>query len=278
MNAGTAAVVEPVPSAGNGYKSKSVKAAIAPAPAAAAPQPIVSSQPPVPHFEPAPFVAPVPVANPDLTYVKFTQLGGEWHNPPQDWLLQPNALNITTEPRTDIWQRTYFGFRMDNAPCYFWQQSEAFTMTIRCTFDYREMFDQCGIILYLDGNNWFKAGVEVASPSFSRIFSAATNFGHTDYASIDVNLTSSMYFRLSRRGADFLVEYSTDGEVFNQLRIFHMHLLGITTAELALKDVVDGNNAPIPLGVFASSPLDSSFKCSFTELQIEPSMWSASPF
>ena len=40
-----------------------------------------------------------------------------------EWIRKPNVCNITedkvtitTEPFTDLWQRTYYHFRNDNAP------------------------------------------------------------------------------------------------------------------------------------------------------------------
>ena len=39
-----------------------------------------------------------------------------WVREPRAWELVDDALAITTEPGTDLWQRTYYHFRNDNAP------------------------------------------------------------------------------------------------------------------------------------------------------------------
>lgn len=39
-----------------------------------------------------------------------------WTRPPKSFALTPDTVTITTEPGTDLWQRTYYGFRNDNAP------------------------------------------------------------------------------------------------------------------------------------------------------------------
>lgn len=39
-----------------------------------------------------------------------------WLNPPQQFEVTNERLIIRTEPKTDFWQRTYYGFQNDNAP------------------------------------------------------------------------------------------------------------------------------------------------------------------
>ncbi|MEG0354210.1 MAG: DUF1349 domain-containing protein, partial [Lachnospiraceae bacterium] len=39
-----------------------------------------------------------------------------WLNKPRDFSIQSNKIEIETEPETDYWQRTYYGFQNDNAP------------------------------------------------------------------------------------------------------------------------------------------------------------------
>jgi len=39
-----------------------------------------------------------------------------WIFEPKKYELKNNVITLTTEPNTDFWQRTYYGFRNDNAP------------------------------------------------------------------------------------------------------------------------------------------------------------------
>lgn len=39
-----------------------------------------------------------------------------WTRAPKDCSIKEKEIRITTEPCTDLWQRTYYGFRNDNAP------------------------------------------------------------------------------------------------------------------------------------------------------------------
>jgi regulation of enolase protein 1 (concanavalin A-like superfamily) len=82
-----------------------------------------------------------------------------------------------------------------------------------------------------------------------------------------------MWYRLSRRGPDFLIESCPDGQSFEQMRIFHLHCLGETSAEMG------EHNPPLPakqainFGLYACSPLDSSFKARFSNLKLEDCLW-----
>ena len=39
-----------------------------------------------------------------------------WVNQPSEFKISENEIVIHTEPGTDFWQRTYYGFQNDNAP------------------------------------------------------------------------------------------------------------------------------------------------------------------
>ena len=40
----------------------------------------------------------------------------KWTREPVNYSILPGRIEITTEPHTDLWQRTYYHFRNDNAP------------------------------------------------------------------------------------------------------------------------------------------------------------------
>lgn len=198
------------------------------------------------------------------------------------WIHQPKTVDITersveivTEPGTDFWQRSFYGFRNDNAPALLLASQENFTFTVRASFIYQNRFDQCGVIIYLDSENWFKASIEYEDEQLSRLGSVVTNLGHSDWATTDIATTMTMWYRLSRRGPDFLIESSPDGTGFAQMRIFHLHQLGETTAEMGKMNPPAPPAHPIRFGLYACSPLDSSFTAVFTDFSLQPCQWLA---
>ena len=48
--------------------------------------------------------------------MKMTFKNMKWTRIPADFTIKPERIEIVTEPHTDLWQRTYYHFRNDNAP------------------------------------------------------------------------------------------------------------------------------------------------------------------
>lgn len=200
---------------------------------------------------------------------------GKWMNRPAIAKVTATTLDITTEPSTDLWQRSYYGFRHDNAPALLLESRYNITFSTRAAFNFKGRYDQCGILLYLDSNNWFKSSIEYEDCSFSQLGSVVTNNGYSDWATTDMGSTTTMWYRLSRRGPDFLAETSLDGQNFTQLRIFHMHSLGETTVEMGKTDSPLPPELAVSFGPYACSSLDSSFEARFDSIKPENCLWKA---
>jgi regulation of enolase protein 1 (concanavalin A-like superfamily) len=199
----------------------------------------------------------------------------KWLNPPRMFEISGPSVKITTDPNTDFWQRSYYGFRNDNAHALLMENDINFTFTARASFEYRTRFDQCGLVIYFDSDNWFKAAIEYENQDFSRLGSVVTNQGYSDWATTDIPTPRVMWYRLSRRGPDFLIEASPSGSDYRQMRIFHMHALGETTVEMGKLNPPAPARQPLPFGLYACSPLKSSFEARFDNLKLEPCLWMA---
>ena len=72
---------------------------------------------------------------------------------------------MTTEPGTDLWQRTYYHFRNDNAPALQLEIVEPFfSFVVRADFSgTHHRLARCGVVMYLDSENWLKGSVEDSS-------------------------------------------------------------------------------------------------------------------
>jgi uncharacterized protein len=199
----------------------------------------------------------------------------KWLNPPRMFEISGQSVKITTEPNTDFWQRSYYGFRNDNAHALLIENDINFTFTAKASFEYRKRFDQCGLVIYLDSDNWFKAAIEYENQDFSRLGSVVTNHGYSDWATTDIPTPRVMWYRLSRRGPDFLIEASPSGSDYRQMRIFHLHALGETTVEMGKLNPPAPARQPAPFGLYACSPLKSSFEARFDNLKLEHCLWMA---
>ena len=199
----------------------------------------------------------------------------KWINSPKKYEITDSFVKITTDPKTDFWQRSYYGFRNDNAPALLIESDENFTFTVKASFEYQTRYDQCGVIIYIDSENWFKASIEYEDQNLSRLGSVVTNNGYSDWATTDISPTNEMWYRLSRRGPDFLIEASSDGKKYRQMRIFHLHKLGETSEEMGKLNPPVSPEQSTSFGLYACSPLESSFTATFEVISFEKCKWMA---
>lgn len=185
----------------------------------------------------------------------------EWTRAPQNYSVYRDKVVIETQPATDLWQRTYYLFRNDNAPLLqIKTEEEFFSFTVRTDFLSTHRFDQCGIVMYLDSDNWLKASVEYENEKSQHLGSVVTNNGFSDWSTTEIDAShKTVWYRLSRRKQDFKIECSFDGKDFKQMRICHMF-----NAQKAIR-----------VGIYACSPENSSFKATFSNPQFTECMWPA---
>lgn len=194
--------------------------------------------------------------------MKFDVSKLEWLRAPERYKVEDGRIEITTTPGTDLWQRTYYHFRNDNAPVLQMETEEKFfSFVVKTDFTgAHHRFDQCGVVMYLDSENWLKGSVEYENGQFQHLGSVATNHGYSDWATTAIPAdVKTMWYRLSRREDDYCIECSRDGEHFTQMRVCHMWEGG----------------SRIRFGVYACSPEDSSFTAVFTGMELTECKWLA---
>lgn len=186
----------------------------------------------------------------------------KWTREPQDYKIENDRIEIVTRPYTDLWQRTYYHFQNDNAPVLQMEtEEEYFSFVVRTEFEEsHQRFDQCGIVMYLDSENWLKGSVEYENDTYQHLGSVVTNNGYSDWATTVIDASvKSMWYRLSRREDDYCIECSADGITFSQMRICHMNR----------------GKGKIQFGIYACSPENSSFKAIFSNMQVIDCQWKA---
>lgn len=183
-----------------------------------------------------------------------------WTREPESFLIAPDKIEIVTKPRTDLWQRTYYHFQNDNAPVLQMETAEPFfSFVVRTDFtESHHRFDQCGVVMYLDSENWLKASVEYENEEFQHLGSVVTNNGYSDWATTEIPAAvRTMWYRFSRREDDYRVECSPDGQRFTQMRVCHMAK----------------GSGNIRFGLYACSPEDSTFQAVFTNMELMDCVW-----
>lgn len=183
--------------------------------------------------------------------------GFHWFNEPASFAIG-NGLEIVTKAETDFWQSTHYGFRRDDGHCLLTTLEGDFSLATHAEFEPRSRYDQCGLMIRIDAENWIKASTEYESEDCSRLGSVVTNLGYSDWATQDIpSSRREMWYRISKNGQDFLIENSHDGEVWVQQRIAHLH-------RPALR---------VQAGVYACSPIGRNFHCRFSLLTVAQNTW-----
>ncbi len=185
--------------------------------------------------------------------------GKDWH-----WLNEPKhtwdgeILRLTCGTETDFWQRTHYGFRRDNGHALLTTVNEDFSFTVRCHFKGNADYDQAGVMVRIDSDNWIKSSIEYENESFSRLGSVVTNLGYSDWATEDIASTvNTMWYRVQKRGPDIFIETAEDGKNWEQMRITHLH---------AFKGTLD-------VGIYACSPKKGGCEVTFDHLTMGPNTW-----
>ena len=185
-----------------------------------------------------------------------------WTREPESYVVLEDRVEIVTKAHTDLWQRTYYHFQNDNAPVFQMEtEEEYFSFVVKTEFEEsHHRFDQCGIVMYLDSENWLKGSIEYENEEYQHLGSVVTNHGYSDWVTTQIDAgVKSMWYRFSRRQDDYCIECSVDGVRFQQMRICHMQ---------------EGKGT-ICFGIYACSPEDSSFKAVFSHMQMTECQWKA---
>jgi len=159
-----------------------------------------------------------------------------------------------TNPSTDFWQKTHYGFERDNGHCLFTKLDKDFIFFSQLEFNFKGLFDQCGVMVRINQNNWIKASIEYEDEKISKLGSVVTNLGYSDWAMTTISSNiKTMWYKVKRNEKDFQIENSLDGEHWSLMRITHLHM----------------DFKTIEIGIYACSPEESSFKCMIKKIFLD---------
>ena len=175
----------------------------------------------------------------------------KWYNEPPAWTAQGNKLTVTTGPGTDFWQKTHYGFQRDNGHFYYQEVEGDFLAQLKFSAQYRDLYDQAGLMVRLDENNWLKCGIEFVEGVQN--VSAVVTRDFSDWSIVPLaNNPAALWLRVKREGTALEVSYSFDGAKYSLLRLAYI--------------------IPAPglqVGPMCASPDGSGFEATFEEFQVQ---------
>ncbi len=174
----------------------------------------------------------------------------KWFEEPPVWRDDDGVLTVTTAPKSDFWRKTHYGFIRDNGHFYFQELAGDFSATVQVIGDYTTLYDQAGLMVRVDAENWMKCGIEFVEGVHFASAVVTRDFSDWSVASLGTEL-AKIWLRVVRVGTALLVEYSLDGTEYVLLR--HCYLPMETNVQV---------------GPMAASPGDSGFDVRFEGMEI----------
>jgi len=186
-----------------------------------------------------------------------------WYCQPSGWRIESGRLVIEPDAKTDYWQKTHYGFSVDNGPFLHAQVDGDFVVTTRVHLYPQHQYDQAGLMVRIDAEHWIKTSVEYEIGEPSKLGAVVTNGGYSDWSTQDFpDGVSEVSFRICRTGDDYIVESMLHaGDVAGdaqgrwvQIRMAHLHNV---------------NHVPVQCGLYACCPIDAGFRAEYDYLKIE---------
>ncbi|THD41276.1 DUF1349 domain-containing protein [Pantoea sp. R102] len=146
--------------------------------------------------------------------------GAAWINQPRISCLAEGRLQLTTEPHTDFWEQTYYGFRRHTGHAFGYSIDGDFTLQVKVQADFRHLYDQAGIFLKDDDQNWVKAGIEFndSQPAMGCVVTRTLS----DWSKgIFPGTPEIFWMRATLHNQSLRIQYSADGLTWPLLRLCH---------------------------------------------------------
>ncbi len=181
----------------------------------------------------------------------------EWRCEPQSWFLdkESSQLVFISDEKTDYWQNTHYGFRADNGHFLYAKTNSNFRMTTKVKALSNNKYDQAGLMIRFSEDVWVKTSIEYIPGGSSKLGAVVTNRGYSDWSTQYVDEQDiELFYRISKIGQNCYVDFSRDGESWNQIRIAHLDY---------------PEDEEILAGVYACSPQGKGQEARFDFVKIE---------
>lgn len=133
-----------------------------------------------------------------------------WFCEPPNWKEEGSTLTVTTAPKTDFWRKTHSGQITDNGHFYHQPISGDFTAEVKFSGEYHALYDQAGLMIRIDAENWIKCGIEFLDNA--PVISAVVTRDFSDWSVIALQQNpASLWLRMKRTGDTVEIYYALDG-------------------------------------------------------------------
>lgn len=175
----------------------------------------------------------------------------QWFNEPDTWSIKNKTLSMYVTPQTDYWRISHYGFTVDDAPFYYALYGGEFETKVKISADYKARFDQSGLMLRIDPENYIKTGIEFVDGKYN--LSTVVTHKTSDWSVITLDhVPEFVWIKAVRRLDAVEVFYSYDDKEYIMMRNAYLQ-----------------DNIPVMVGLMAASPDGTGFEAKFENFTVK---------
>lgn len=175
----------------------------------------------------------------------------QWFNEPENWTIENETLTMDVTPQSDYWRISHYGFTVDDAPFLYTTRGGEFEVKVKISGEYKERFDQAGLMIRIDKENYIKTGIEFVDGKYN--LSTVVTHTTSDWSVIELDKpVEFVWIKAVRRLDAVEIFYSFDDKHYTMMR------------NCWLQD-----NTPVMVGMMAACPDGKGFKVTFSDFKIK---------
>jgi regulation of enolase protein 1 (concanavalin A-like superfamily) len=174
-----------------------------------------------------------------------------WLNEPASSKIAGDQIVVRSRAKTDFWQKTFDGYVADSGHFYHLSTSGDFTFTASINGRYAAQYDQAGLMVRIDSENWMRCGTEfidgkrLASVVFTRVYSDGSTLP-------DMSETEPVWWRITRKKDSIETLCSLNGTQFTSVRLGYFP-----------------PSRPVEVGIMCAAPSGPGFEATFKNLKLQ---------
>ena len=174
-----------------------------------------------------------------------------WFNEPAQWSVSGNRLTMAVTPKSDYWRISHYGFTVDDAPFYYGEYGGELEAKVKISGDYKVRFDQAGMIIRIDHENYIKAGIEYVDGKYN--LSTVVTHHTSDWSVIALDKpVDFIWIKAVRRLDAVEIFYSFDDKEYIMMRNAWMEA-----------------NRPVKVGMMGACPEGDGFSVTFSDFTVK---------
>lgn len=174
-----------------------------------------------------------------------------WFNEPEKWEIKNNSLSMFVTPQSDYWRISHYGFTVDDAPFLYTTYGGEFEAKVKITGNYKARFDQMGLMLRIDKENYIKAGIEFVDGKYN--LSTVVTHKTSDWSVITLDkIPPAVWIKAVRKLDAVEIFYSFDDKNYIMMRNAYLQ-----------------DNSPVMVGLMAACPDGNGFNAVFENFKVK---------